>query len=83
MANKKKMSPTAMGLVGAAVGAAVGAGAVVLSQEKNRKKIGKKFNELKDKGQKAYSDMKDKVEELSSQGEAKVEEAKRDLKSRL
>jgi gas vesicle protein len=83
MTNKKGMSPVTAGLVGAAVGAAVGAGAMALSDEKNRKKIGKKFNEFKEGGQKVYSDIKEKVEELSSQGEAKVEEAKQAVKSKL
>jgi len=83
MANKKGMNSVAAGLVGAAVGAAVGAGVVVLSEEKNRKKIGKKFNEFKEDGQKVYSDIKDKTEELSSQGEEKVEEAKKVVKSKF
>lgn len=83
VANKSGMSPVAAGVVGAVVGAAVGAGAVVLSEEKNRKAIGKKFDEVKKEGQKVYTDMKNKVEDLSSQGEEKVKEAKKTLKSKL
>lgn len=83
MTNKKGMSPVEAGLVGAAVGLAVGASAVALSEEKNRKKIGKKFNEFKEDGQKAYSDIKGEVDELFSQGKAKVEKAKKTVKSKL
>jgi gas vesicle protein len=83
MANKKGVSAVEAGIVGAVVGAAVGATAVVLSDEKNRKKIGKKLNEYKKDGQKIYSDLKGKVEEMTSAGEAKVEEAKKTLKSKL
>ncbi len=83
VANKGGMSPVAAGVVGAVVGAAAGATAVILSEEKNRKAIGKKFDEVKKEGQKVYSDLKGKVEELSSQGEDKVKEAKQTLKSKL
>jgi gas vesicle protein len=71
------------GIVGAVVGAAVGAAAVVLSDEKNRKAIGKKFNEYKKDGQKIISDMKGKAEEISSQGKKKVKEAKKAVKAKL
>ncbi len=81
--NNKGVNPVAAGVVGAVVGAAVGATAVALSDEKNRKKIGKKFDELKKGGQQVYSDIKDKMEDLSSQGEAKVEEVKKAVKSKL
>lgn len=80
---KKGASAVGAGIVGAVVGAAIGATAVALSDEKNRKKIGKKFNEYKKEGQKIYSDLKGKVEELSSAGEKKVKEAKKTLKSKL
>lgn len=80
---KNKVSPVTAGLVGAAVGAAIGAGAVALSDPKNRKKIGKKFEEIKEQGQQAYSDIKDKVGDMTSQGKEKVEEAKKTLKSKL
>jgi gas vesicle protein len=81
--NKGGMSPAAAGVVGAVVGAAVGAGAVVLSDEKNRKKIEKKFNEYKKDGQKIISDVRGKVEEMSAQGEKKVEDAKKAVKAKL
>lgn len=81
--NHKGMGAVAAGVVGAVVGAAVGAPAVVLSEEKNRKAIGKKFNEYKKDGQKIISDMKGKVEEITSQGEKKVEEAKKAVKAKL
>lgn len=80
---KKGTSAIGAGIAGAVIGAAIGATAVALSDERNRKKIGKKFNEYKKEGQKIYSDLKGRVEELSSQGEKKVEEAKKSLKSKL
>lgn len=81
--NKKGVNAVEAGIVGAVVGAAVGATAVVLSDAKNRKKIGKKFEEFKKDGQQVYSDLKDKVEEMTSGAEEKVEEAKKAVKSKL
>jgi gas vesicle protein len=81
--NNKGVSPITAGVVGAVVGAAVGATAVALSDEKNRKKIGKKFDEFKEEGQKAYSDLKGKMEEITSQAGDKVEEAKKSIKAKL
>ncbi len=80
---KNKVSPATAGLVGAAVGAAIGAGAVALSDPKNRKKIGKKFEEIKEQGQQAYSDIKDKVDDITSQAGDKVDKAKKAVKSKL
>jgi gas vesicle protein len=83
MTKNKGMSPAGAAAAGAVIGAAVGAAAVVLSDEKNRKKVVKEFNVLKKEGQKVYSDMKVKVGEMTSAGEEKVEEAKKSLKSKL
>lgn len=47
---KSGVSPVMAGLAGAAVGAAAAAGAIVLSDEKNRKKLEKILSELKDQG---------------------------------
>lgn len=81
--NDKGMSPVAAGVVGAVVGAAVGATAVVLSEEKNRKAIGKTFNEVKDKVEEVASGVQDKVGQVVSQGEEKVKEAKKSVKAKL
>jgi gas vesicle protein len=78
--NKGGMSPVAAGAVGAVVGAAVGATAVVLSEEKNRKAIGKEFNKIKEKVEDMASGVGDKAREVVSQGEKKVEEVKKDIK---
>jgi gas vesicle protein len=83
MANKNNANAVGAGIVGAIVGAAVGAGAVVLSDEKNRKKIGKKFNEYKKDGQKIISDVRGKMDDMASQGEKKVKEAKKAVKAKL
>lgn len=83
MTNNKSVSPLTAGVVGAVVGAAVGAAAVALSDEKNRKEIGKKFNEFKKDGQKVISDIKGKVEDVKSGAGDKIEEARKDLKKKL
>ncbi len=72
MSNKNNVKVAEAGIIGAVIGAAVGAGAVALSNPKNRKFIKNKFNELKDK-----------VEDLTSQGQDKVEEVKKELKAKL
>lgn len=79
MANKKGVNMVEAGIVGAVVGAAVGATAVVLSKEKNRKKLKNKFNQLEKEGQKVYADLKEKVDELSSKedkGDKKTKKSK-------
>lgn len=87
MAIKNNVKIAEAGIVGAVIGAAVGAGAVALSNPKNRKFIAGKFSDLKKQGQKAYSDLQDKVGELTSEGKgklnAKVEAAKKSLKAKL
>jgi uncharacterized membrane-anchored protein YhcB (DUF1043 family) len=81
MVNKDKgMSPVAAGVVGAVVGAAVGATAVVLSEEKNRKAIGKEFNKVKGQVEDMASGVGNKVQEAASQGQRKVEAIKKDIK---
>lgn len=80
---KKNTGAVGVGIAGAVIGAAIGASAVALSDERNRKKIGKKFNEYKKEGQKIYSDLKGKVEDLTSKGEEKVKDAKKSLKKKL
>lgn len=83
MVNKKGMNAVEAGAIGAVVGAAVGAAAVVLSEEKNRKMIGRKFEDLKKGGQKIYSDARNKMGDMASAGEKKVEEAKKAVKAKL
>lgn len=83
MTNDKGMNPVAAGVVGAVVGAAVGATAVVLSEEKNRKAIGKGINDVKDKVEEMAGGVSDKAKEVVETGEKKVEEAKKELKSKL
>jgi gas vesicle protein len=79
-ANKDGMSPVAAGVVGAVVGAAVGATAVVLSEEKNRKALGKEFTKVKEEVEKVASGVGSQVQDVASQGEKKVEAVKKDLK---
>lgn len=92
--NDKGMSPVAAGVVGAVVGAAVGATAVVLSEEKNREAIGKKFNEVKDDVGKMVEGAGEEMNKVASQGqgqaqavvagaEKQVAKAKKAVKSKL
>ena len=48
--DKKGVNPVAVGLAGAVVGAAAAAGAIVLSDEKNRQKLEKALESLKKQG---------------------------------
>lgn len=84
---KSKLNPVAAGAVGAVVGAAVGAGAVMLSNPKNRKMIKDKFETLKKQGQKVYSDLQGKMGEMTAEGKdkltAKVSGVKKSLKNKL
>lgn len=73
MANKKGgINPLAAGAVGAAIGAAIGVAAVELSDEKNRKAVGKKLEELREEGERVYA----KIKESSIEARDKVEGAK-------
>ena len=87
MATKNSVKIAEAGIVGAVIGAAVGAGAVALSNPKNRKFLNNKFNELKKQGQKVYSDLQDKVGDLTTEGKGKlsekVKEVKKSIKSKL
>ena len=71
MTNKKTN-----GVMAGVVGAVVGASAVVLSDEKNRNKIEKKFNELKKDGEKVYAN-------LSKDSKDEIEKAKKSIKKAL
>lgn len=81
--NDKGMSPVAAGVVGAVVGAAVGATAVVLSEEKNRKAIGDKFNEVKDKVEEVASQGQDQAKAMVSGAQNQVAKARKAVKSKL
>lgn len=81
--NNKGMNPVAAAVVGAAAGLAVGATVAVLADEENRKVIGDKFNEVKDKVGDMASGVQDKVGQVVSQGEEKVKEAKKSIKAKL
>lgn len=80
MANseKKSVNPLEAGVVGAIIGAAATAAAVVLSDEKNRKKAEKILNDLQTKGDKIIKEIskkaleiKDQVEKYTPQSEVK------------
>lgn len=79
MGDKKGINSTSAGLVGAAIGAAAGAAAVVLSSEKNRKKLGKTVKNLTDEGTKTLNELKGKVNGWRDNAEEKVEDAKAQL----
>lgn len=79
MSDKKGINPTVAGLVGAVIGAAAGAAAVVLSDEKNRKKLGKTVKNLTDEGTKTVNGLKGKIDQWRDDTEEKVEDAKAQL----
>lgn len=79
MGDKKGNNPAVVGLVGAAIGAAAGAAAVVLSSEKNRKKLGKTVKNLADQGTKTVNELKGKIDQWRDDTEEQVEDAKAQL----
>lgn len=75
---KKSVNPLEAGVIGAIIGAAATAAAVVLSDEKNRKKAEKILNDLQNKGDKIIKEIsqkaleiKDQVEKYTPQSEVK------------
>ncbi len=82
MANKP-LNPTAAAVAGAVIGAAVGATAVALSDEKNRKVVVKKLDEVKTQGQKTLNGFKKKVDELRNQAGKTIEEQKNQARTKL
>lgn len=79
MADNKKggVNPMIASLAGAAVGAAVGAGAVILSDEKNRKKLEAALEGLKKQGFNVLDIVKSEAESVKKQIGAAVEEEKK------
>lgn len=85
MANKseesnKGVNPMIAGLAGVAVGAAAAAGAIVLSDEKNRKKLEKVLGELKDQGFKVLEVVQKEtghVKKLASSQDSKNSKSKK------
>lgn len=62
--DKKGVNPVAVGLAGAVVGAAAAAGAIVLADEKNRKKFEKILGDLKDQGFKVLEVVQKEAKEV-------------------
>ncbi len=74
------VNPMIAGLAGVAVGAAAAAGAIVLSDEKNRKKLEKVLGELKDQGFKVLEVVQKEaghVKKLSQKTETKNNKSKK------
>lgn len=67
MAEKKSVNPLEAGVVGAIIGAAATAAAVVLSDEKNRKKAEQILNDLQKKGDKIIKEISKKALEIKDQ----------------
>ncbi len=91
MADKKAdkkggMNPMVASLAGAAIGAAVGAGAVILSDEKNRKKLEGALEGLKKQGfhvlEIAQREAESVRKQLAPQGEEVVKEVKKAVKKK-
>lgn len=75
MAQQKGVSPVVAGIAGAVLGVAATAGAVALSDKKNRKKIEKIAAELKVGGVKAVERLRKETERLQKALEQHKEEA--------
>lgn len=84
MGEKKGINPIAASLAGAAVGAVVAAGTIALSDKKNRKKVEKIFDEIKDEGMKILEKMQHEIKEVQKLAEpnAKPEPIKAKAKTR-
>lgn len=80
--NKKGMNPITAGAIGAGIGALAGAAAVVLSDEKTRKKIGKKIEELEVRAKEAVADTQDKIKSFESEARKSLAQANKKLKSK-
>lgn len=64
----KKVNPLEAGVIGAIIGAAATAAAVVLSDEKNRKKAEKILSNLQKNGDKVLKEISKKAMELKDSG---------------
>ena len=85
MAEKDKgVSPVVAGIAGAVIGVAAAAGAVALSDKKNRKKIEKITQDLRAGGAKAIERLKQETEKLQKALEKhqEIEESPKKLKSK-
>lgn len=80
--NDKKggVNPMVASLAGAAIGAAVGAGAVILSDEKNRKKLESALEGLKKQGFNVLEIAKNEAESIKKQLTPVAEEAVKEVK---
>lgn len=71
----KGINPVATGVVGAVIGAAAAAVAVVLSDEKNRKKAEQILEGLEKEGNKIFQEVSKKAKELMGKSEVAPEKA--------
>ncbi len=62
--DKKGINPVAVGLAGAVVGAAAAAGAIILADEKNRAKLAKTIEGLKEQGFKVMEVVQNEAAEM-------------------
>lgn len=84
MANDKKdgggVNPMIASLAGAAVGAAVGAGAIILSDKKNRQKLEKALEGLKKQGFNVLDIVQKEANNVRNQISPAAEEAIKEVK---
>lgn len=79
MSDKKGVNPAAAGLIGAVVGAAAGAAAVVMSDEKTRRKVEKAIKVLKNEGIKKYQEFQGSVSRVQRKTKAELSEKEESL----
>ena len=75
--DKKGVSATATGVLGAVIGAAATAAAIALSDEKNRKKAQLILNDLQSQGDKVLKEISRRAMQLKEMGEPKKIAAKK------
>lgn len=83
MAEHKQGSVVGAVLTGLAIGAAAGAAAVVLSDEKKRKAIKTKVDQMAKEGSKKVRELSEKAEDLGEQAKETITEKAGELQDRV
>lgn len=81
MNKKQSINPTAAAIAGLAVGAAAGVAATALSDKNNRKKLGKRIDQLNKQTQDAYDKASKKFDTAIKTAEPKVRDGIKKLTS--
>ncbi len=77
---KKGLNPAATAVAGALIGAAAAATAIVLSDEKNRKKAEKILKDIQESGDKIINDITQKARDLKDQADKQLSKTRGEVK---